>query len=184
MKNLLLMLLGILFIITACNVVSNPAGEVSNLVKNGSFEENGKGSLKYWFGPDSSLAKLVNDAPERGGQWSVAIPMHRLEPENFRLAQAVNLHSGTHILQFSFWAKKKGIAGGARLLRQTSDGKLIGEGGLVVKDTVWTQYTLLDTVQLQKGEKLYVDLSGGATELGSGTTSFDLVSLTEVGSSK
>ncbi len=188
-KMTLIIFISLLSVVFACSLVVNPAGEVNNLIKNGSFEENSKPTLKYWFGLDSSVAKLVKDAPERGGEWSVAIPLHRLEPLNFRLAQAVNLHSGTHILQFSFWGiwskTDKSLPGYANLIRKTKDGKLIDEGGLAVKDTTWTQYTLLDTVHLQEGEKLYVNLSGGAAELStSSTTSFDLVSLTETGSSK
>ncbi len=181
----LILLAGGLFLLFACNVVMNPAGEVSNLVKNGSFEENGAPSLKYWFGPDSSVAKFVKDAPERGGNWSIVLPVHALEPLRLRLAQKVNLQSGTHILQFSFWAKKHGMINGwAGLIRETQDGKLVDEGALVVKDTTWTQYTLLDTVQLQKGEKLYVNLTGGGAEVAYGETTYDLVSLTEVSKSK
>lgn len=177
-------LLSVLFLLFSCNVVVNPAGEVSNLVKNGSFEENGKPSLKYWFGADSSLAKFVKDTPERGGTWSVAVPAHHFGAFELRLAQTVKLQPGTHILQFSFWAKMKGIIALASLIRKTNDDKLVQECSVDIKDLGWHQYTLLDTVQLRSGETLYVNLSGGGTEIVAGETDFDLVSLTEVNKSK
>ncbi len=166
----------------ACNIVLNPAGEVNNLIKNGSFESNGKPSLKYWSGRDSSYATFSEDTPKEGGHWAVVLPVHSLEPLNLRLAQAAELHSGKHILKLSFWAKYQGLkSGSALLVRQTADRQLILEKEIAVKDTVWTQYALVDTVQLNTNEKLYVNLSGGASELAGGATMFDLISLTEAG---
>ncbi len=177
-------LLSIFFLFASCNVVLNPAGEVNNLIKNGSFEENGKPSLKNWFGEDSSNAKLVKDAPERGGSWSVALPTHWFGPIYLFLAQEVKLQSGMHILQFSFWAKNRRTHGTAELVVKTNDDKFIVEKYIVIRDSSWQQYTTLDTVQLQKGEKLYVNLSGGGSEVAGGETNFDLISLTEVSKNK
>ncbi len=165
----------------ACNVVLNPAGEVSNLVKNGSFETNGQPSLKYWMGKDSFSVQFSDNTPKNGGQWSVVLPSHCFEPLNLRLAQFVNLHSGKHILKLSFWAKGSNLPGRCALIRETSDKQLVLEKEIGIQDTNWVQYALLDTIQLNKGEKIYVNLSGGSSEVAGGYTLYDLVSLTEAG---
>ncbi len=162
----------------SCNVVTNPAGEVNNLVKNGSFEQNSHASLKYWMGIDSSKVKFVQDAPDDGGNWCASLPATQYEPSALHLAQEITLSPHRYVLLFSFWAKRQSVNGRASLFIKNSDGQLLESKGKSVTDSVWTHYSLIDTVQIQSGQKLFVNLFGGGTEVVGGHTCFDLISLT------
>ncbi len=169
--------LGILGGIIACNVVVNPAGEVDNLIKNPSFEKDGKPTLAGWQG---AKPEILKDAPKGGGAYCVSLEAEWVAPLHKTFFYPIAERPGRHVYLLTFYGKKHGIPGCAQLLVEQPDSTLRPEGCVTVSDTVWTHYATRDTVTLKEGEKLFVNLTGGGTEVAGGKTEFDLISLTRI----
>jgi hypothetical protein len=52
--------------------------------------------------------------------------------------------------------------------------------GLIVADSTWHHYSLLDTVTANAGDSLVITLSGGSSQLQTGTTYYDLCRLERI----
>jgi hypothetical protein len=169
--------LGILGSIIACNVVVNPAGEVDNLIKNPSFEKDGKATLSGWQGGEPEILK---DAPKDGGDYCVSLGAEWVAPLHKTFVYPITERPGRHVYLFTFYGKRHGVSGSAQLLVEQPDSTLRLECSVLVSDTIWTHYATRDTVTLKEGEKLFVNLMGGGTEVAGGKTEFDLISLTRI----
>lgn len=180
-KYLWIGIFALLFLMARCNLVVNPAGEVNNLIKNSSFEEDGKPSLTGWTVNEKIEVKLEKDTPKNGGHYSVSLPIESFAPVHKVLTYPIPEKPGKHVYLFSVFGKSSASRGEAMLLVQQADSTLREEGILRITDHDWTRYSMKDTIDLKKNEKLYVNLYGGGTELVAGWTNFDLVSLTKLG---
>lgn len=49
-----------------------------------------------------------------------------------------------------------------------------------IMDTIWTRYELLDTVEVDRPDSLFIFLGAGVTEVAGGWTSYDLCSFVEL----
>ncbi len=147
-----------------------------NLILNPSFEFNGEQSLKYWHVEDWPEIYFSNDTPPGGGNWSIFLHAQWAGPLPTSPSYYVPLSPGRHIVKFSFYGKSKTIPGAAYLILKT--GKTREEITLnMVTDSIWTEYTSIDTLDIQEGDSLFVLLHGGNTEVADGITYFDLVDL-------
>jgi hypothetical protein len=172
--------MGVLGSIIACNVVVNPAGEVDNLIKNPSFEKDGKATLAGWKGEKGLNPKILKDAPKDGGNYCVSLAAEWMAPSHKTFVYSIAEHPGRHVYLFAFYGKMHGIPGSAQLLVEQPDSTVRVECSVSVSDTVWTHYAVRDTVTLKDGEKLFVNLTGGRTEVAAGKSEFDLISLTRI----
>ncbi len=150
----------------------------ANLIKNSSFEENGDPSLSHWYIRESDSISFANDTPPGGGNWSICLPAVWYGPLPVSPAYFVPLTPGKHILELSFYGKFYIINGVAMFILKTDQTRDVS-AIQIVTDTVWTKYTLTDTVFIQEGDSLSIVLSGGGTENVGGFTCFDLVELFE-----
>lgn len=152
-------------------------GIFGNLIKNSSFEKNGNPSLSHWYVREGDSISFVNDTPPGGGDWSICLPAEWV-PQPESPAYFIPLRPGKHILELSFYGKFYGITGVALFLLKKEQAREVTALQLVT-DTIWTKYTLTDTVFINQGDSLSVLLSGGGTESVGGFTCFDLVELFE-----
>ena len=150
---------------------------VSNLLQNLSFESNGNPSLQGWWFMDSSDVQFMHDTPPGGGSWSIKLEAVWGPPAFVRSTVASPL--GTHRYKFSTWAKAIGVGGSAFFMVKTPD-TLITRRSIMIADTAWTSYSVLDTLTTDVGDSLLVVLSGGFSHLLAGQTFYDLCSLEEL----
>ncbi len=155
-----------------------PHGTSANLIKNSSFEENGNPSLSYWYVQEDDSISFSNDTPPGGGNWSICLPAEWFGPLPDSPAYFVPLPPGKHILELSFYGKFYIINGVAMFILKTDQTRDV-TAAQIVTDTVWTKYTLRDTLVINEGDSLSVVISGGGTENVGGFTCFDRVELFE-----
>lgn len=181
-----LLAIGIVFLWSSCNQVTDPddapSTEISNMIPNGSFEEHGNPSLTGWDGrwmPDSSLFEFFSfsdQVPQDGGSWSLSI---RPEFEELWVTTTIPAPLPS-AYRLTLWARTRCIfttaglyVGGSQLLKGRS---------VEIKDSVWTKYTIdLDSTRViwvpDSGRQAMIKLDAGIS-ISSGTTAeFDLVRL-------
>lgn len=179
--NFSISLVLVIIIITGCknsSTVTPPAGD-NNLIPNPSFEINGSPSLQGWgwsFKTDTSAYNFSGDVPPNGGKYSVVL-IPNWGPA-ITLSSTVSATTGTHIYEFSVWAKRIGVSGGMVFSWKKQD-SLIRKKSLTLFDTVWTNYKLIDTLNSTAGDSIVVSINGGFSQLQTGQTFFDLCKLTE-----
>ncbi len=156
--------------------IENGEESSGNLLLNPSFESNGAPSLEHWSVQDTSRVRFSPDVPPGGGSYSVAIAVDWAPPAFVRTAVAAP--AGAHRYRLSWWGKSEQIAGAAYLGIQKPDTLILfyPHGGLTI-DSTWTEYSLLDTIATETGDKLVITLSGGISQWSGGKTYYDLCSL-------
>jgi hypothetical protein len=180
MNNMLIAALVTGTIMTGCSGDSIVDGDNSgNLLLNSSFEQGGVFSLAGWQVFDTSAVKSSSDVPSNGGSYSVSIDAV-WGLQGF-IRTAVPAVPGTAIYQFSSWAKAVGSAGMGKMdlgLKQADSTHALK--GLTVADSIWHHYSLIDTVTANAGDSLVITLSGGFSQLETGTTYYDLCRLERI----
>jgi hypothetical protein len=178
MKNRIILSL-IIFILSAlffyqCNEDSITSPEIGeNLITNPSFEENGNASLAGWIIAGDTLNQFTNEVPSGGGNWAVTINSVWISPLVNGIYTTVKLSPGTHIYRFTVFAKYQKVKGNSNLLIVNRDTTIIRRSIQIV-DTLWKQYSLIDTITAGGSDSLRVVLSGGSSQLLLGKTFFDL----------
>ncbi len=163
----------------SCNdLFTNPQSGGNNLLKNPSFEMNGKPSLKYWSFRDTSNLHLVqfsNDMPTKDGTNSVILNTTQPYPLSWcSICQSIPLSNGKHVYKFSCWAKNEGISGNVYIFFKNKNiDEIKYDKQIEIKDTIWTNYSILDTINAGKTDSAIVVLSGGSSELLPGKTYFN-----------
>lgn len=178
MKNRLIissiiLILAILFFFQ-CEDDSITSPEIEqNLIENPSFEEDGNASLKGWIIAGDTLNQFTNDTPPNGGNWAVTINSVWISPLINGIYTTVKLSPGTHIYRFTVWAKYQEVTGSTNLLILKPDTTIIRRSIQII-DTLWKQYSLIDTISADGSDSLRVILSGGGSQLLLGKSFFDL----------
>ena len=170
-----------LLVSSGCNTNGSPLVGLqgANLIANASFEKNGQPTLEGWFVRDSSAVQFAKDAPPGGGIWSLLLHAQMPAPLPFSPSMYIPLRSGRHVLSLAFWGKSQSVHGGVVLAvkRGTRWERAIFHPAM---DTTWSHYTLQDTLTLEPGDSLFVQLFGGGSEVLPGRTYLDLVELVEI----
>ena len=158
------------------NIATLENTDMGNLIRNSSFEENGQPSLKFWNVQDTSKINFSKDVPPGGGHWSVYLHSEWYGPLPETPSCFIPLSSGTHILKFSIYGKSKTFFGSALLiLKKGNVRKIVDQNSIT--DSIWTKYSIVDTLNISEGDSLFVLLYGGGTEIVDGITYFDLAEL-------
>jgi hypothetical protein len=154
--------------------------EDHELIANGSFEHHGNPSLDGWHQSysDTNFVLFSTDTPLNGGHYSVSLLNNWGTPE---LQSFVAAPKGIYRYHLSVWSKSLppvgwvGAMGVIRIDHQTTD-SLIHWKLLFFSDSLWTQYTLLDTINCDQGDTLIISISPGSGQWNWGRTLFDNVS--------
>lgn len=154
--------------------------EHEELIVNGSFEQGGNPSLDGWHQSysDPNFVLFSTDAAPNGGLYSVSLLNDWGAPE---LQSFVAAPKGTYRYHLSAWSKclppvgYVGAMGAIRIDHQTTD-SLIYRKWLFFSDSLWIQYTLLDTINCDQGDTLIISISPGRGQFNYGRTLFDKVS--------
>ena len=159
-------------IIAGCK---NSTAPEDMLVLSDSFEVNHVGSYTGWH-IDPTLTDFSDDAPDGGGSWSLSLTpgntsegyaIKYLEPEN-----------GDGIYRMSIWVKRYGSAGNYASIKF---GKMEVDSTLTLKeeipdpDSSWRNIIITDTLTFETGDRIYIKLSAGTSEVETWQSLFDLV---------
>ena len=180
-KGRLILTVGILVLVINCSESIVESEVDRNLLPNGSFELNNKPSLDGWRLGNQQLAELVNQAAPNGGNWALQLTSDWAPTTGFVYTPVTNVNSGD-IVRLSAYVCGTGGFGGKGIIRLVF-GQNIYAGNskdASSSDTVWTQISVTDTVNLTMNDTLWVILSSPITEIVPYQQLFDLVKLEKV----
>lgn len=164
-----------------CNssLIEPPAN--NNLLTNGSFEINNTPTLNGWQFGNKQLAKLVNEAPPGGGNWSLQLTSDWAPTTGYVYTKVSNVKSGD-IVRLSAYVRVYGKFGGRGIIG-LSVGSKIFSGHIksaFSSDTLWNRISITDTLNLTSNDTLRVFLSAPITEIIPFQQLFDLVKLEKI----
>ncbi|MCW5896599.1 MAG: hypothetical protein KIT50_13470 [Bacteroidetes bacterium] len=156
-----------------------PTPIVTNLLSNPSFENGGQPSSSGWLGFANPMATFSTDVPPGGGSYSASIPS--TWPAGLvRLQASIPAREGTHIYRFGMWAKYAGPVRGEAHFSVLRAGAITLRKTITITDTVWSEYSTLDTVVSVLGDTLLLRLFGGGDPVSIGDSYFDLCAVERV----
>lgn len=175
--------ISILTMLASCkdNIIT-PRPAPVNLIQNSSFEINGARTFQSWWRHDTLSARIIQDAPPGGGQWSLLI-VPGWYPQQFVAVTFVSGQSGTGVYELTL-AMKTTLVGDvmkpkARLGRYTGD-HWTNYKTVTTTSKSWTTVSVVDTMTLEPKDTIGVQLSGGGGAVVWGDTRFDLIELKRI----
>lgn len=155
---------------------SVPAG--SNLVPNGSFEQNGEATLATWEVSNPALASLVPQAAPGGGGWSLRLQGDQA-PGTSQVRFAVPGLQNGDVVRLSAYVQASGAGGGGLVgIEITAANGQVRQKAFASGDAPqWTQVEVTFTIASQPGDRVSVVLKAPPTELAARAGLFDLVTL-------
>ncbi len=151
-------------------------GNENNLILNPSFEENGNASLAWWIIAGDTINQFTTDIPPNGGNWAITINSVWISPLTNGIYTTVKLSPGIHIYHFSVWAKYQKVTGSTNMLIVKPDTTIVLRS-IQITDTLWKQYSVIDTIAADDSDSLRIILSGGGSQILFGKSYFDLCTL-------
>ncbi len=154
---------------------TSPSQADENLLTNSTFELTGSPSLYSWVVSDSSNVRFSTDTPFDGSGRTIALDAQWFAPwPNGSIYQIVVQPTGTHRYRLSIFGKSSGVAGfvEVNLARPSNNGSIL-RMSLQISDTIWTFYSLTDTITMHVSDSLFITISGGGTEILRGTSYFN-----------
>jgi len=160
-------ILSLIIVFNSCNSsLTGPAltSDQINLLKNPSFELNGKPTLEGW---ETTIASpgFSNDTPNKLSNWSVYIrtfnPFSLSTIPLTELYQKVKLQSGAYIYTFSCWVKMDSAENGrADLIEYKSDNSRKMKS-VKISNAFWANYSVTDTISSNAIDSVQVNIFGG-----------------------
>ncbi|GAB4337097.1 MAG: hypothetical protein Kow0037_19400 [Calditrichia bacterium] len=148
---------------------------------NVSFEKDHTPTLAGWRFGNPQLAKLVNDAPPKGGNWSLQLTADWAPTSGFVYRPITNVKSGDIVRLSAFVRATKKFGGkGIIMLNVGPNYYTNNSKSSFSSDTVWNQIFVIDTLKLEPGDTLWVILSATNTEIVPFQQLFDLVQLEKI----
>ncbi|MEO8399247.1 MAG: carbohydrate binding domain-containing protein [Ignavibacteriaceae bacterium] len=147
-----------------------------NLLANGSFEINNIPTLNGWRFGNEQLAKLINEAPAIGGNWSLQLTSDWAPTTGYVYTPVVNLKSGD-IVELSAYVRATSQFGGEGIIYLSYNNHRKSASS---NDTVWNKISIIDTLSLAPNDTLWVTLSAPITEIVPFKQLFDLVKLKKI----
>ncbi len=170
----MILFLTALIALSCKEAVTTPTPDL-NLLSNSSFELNGTPTLQGWTVLDTSAVHFSTDVPHGGSRHSIVFKAQWFAPwPNNSVFVGLAAQSGMHRYRLSYWGKKIGASGGVFVyLNRPTAGNSMLRVSLPVVDTLWTLYSHIDTIATTASDSLFINISGGGTEVITGTTYFN-----------
>jgi hypothetical protein len=157
-----------------------PADPPPNMLVNGSFERFCCPGFFGWSIGNRALTSSTEDTPENGGCWSARLTAD-WAPTTAILRQRVEGVVDGDVLRLSAQVRAADSEGGGRIGLVVGDRPWMGEGKWAsTSDTLWTELSLVDTLSLEAGDSVWVELSSFHTEIVPRVGLFDSVVLERV----
>ena len=138
-----------------------------DLLTNSSFGTNGMFSLQGWTKSVDSLVASSTDIPTGVATYSVQITPG-VYPQEGAVYQTIPALAGTHIYQFSVWAKIQNAEGEVyiNVLHYSPPTLPVRIIGPEVFSTVWQQYIAVDTISANSGDSIRIGLEADTNATG------------------
>jgi hypothetical protein len=159
-------------IIAGCKNSTDPE---DMLVLSDSFEVNHVGSYSGWH-IDPARADFSDDAPDGGGSWSLS-----LTPGNTSEGYAIKYLEPNHgdgIYRMSIWVKRYGTGtnyASVKFGKMEADSTLTLKEEIPAPDSACRNVIITDTLAFESGDRIYIKLSAGTSEVDTWQSLFDLV---------
>ena len=164
------------------NDSTGPTTDPSNLLSNPSFESNDHPSYTSWHFNYPADTTVSDDIPALGGSWSLKM-IPDWNPAPWARTYLTGL-SGRRVFLLTVWVKTINLAEPARVACGIlqPDRTLRDEKYVNVSGTEWSQYSILDTLDLVEADTVVVELSPGEDQTPQidAQALFDLVRLQRV----
>lgn len=153
----------------------------NNLLPNGSFEINNIPTLNGWRFGNKQLAKLVNEAPAGGGNWSLELTSDWAPTTGYVYTPVLNVKSGD-IVRLSAYVRAYGKFGGRGIIGLSVSPNFSPNysKSAYSSDSIWNRISVIDTLILTPSDTLWVFLSAPITEIVPFQQLFDLVKLEKI----
>lgn len=157
----------------SCSKEENPVTPPpeSNILLNSSFEKNGLPDDDGWTISVRPLGEITNQAPPNGGTFCL-----KLEASNpgGMATKTIPVMMDKQVYKFSFWAKtnEPSSVSSFELIR---NGQVENHTELSITDTLWTEYSIVDTFQVVNNDSLRITFQERFTPLLMLESYFDLV---------
>ncbi len=160
-SHLALIILGVLqFIPIACTMNSSSPNKSGNLVSNPDFESNGSPSLAGWKVNDTGWVQIVSNAPSGSKLLSLWLEPSFGPAAGGTATTYITGQSGNGVYNFSCWERNfANWYWGYVLIEQVRNGQVISSRNLNTNDTLWTMFTLADTLDMQASDTLLISLN-------------------------
>ncbi len=174
----LVFLIVLMLITLSCSKKENPVNPPSdsNVILNSSFEKNGVPDNDGWTISARPLGEITTDAPPGGETYCL-----KLEASNPGGMATIKVPVVTNkqVYNFIFWAKTNQPSSSAffDLIR---NGQIQNSEELNIMDTTWTEYSLVDTLQVMSGDSIRITFSERLSPLQFFESYFDLVKVETV----
>jgi hypothetical protein len=157
-------------------------GTSTNLILNGSFESGGVPSLEGWQAGNPALATLVAPGSPGGGDWGLRLDAD-WAPTLGYVTQAVHGIQSGDIVELRAEVKAMGLDGGGAIRIVVGQDFWQGRVRSVATDSEeWTTLSVVDTLEIEEGDSVWVQLTSFHTEVVTRVGLFDAVSMTVLGS--
>ena len=167
-----------LFVGMTCKDSSVQPEVDNNLLANGSFESDHTPTLQGWRLGNPRLAQLINEAPPKGGSWSLKLTSDWAPTTGFVYISVANVSSGD-IVTLSAFVRGTCKFGGRGIIELAVGPAMYTQHkkSASSSDTVWNQISVTDTIALAPNDTVWVVLSSPITEMVPFQQMFDLVKL-------
>jgi hypothetical protein len=157
------------FLLAACSNSTTPNGSTETiLLNNSTFDSSGNPALYGWTYGQSDMDSIPRferyAPPGSSATWSVALSPGWVPTTTNVYRDFTGLSSGVYKL--SLWAKIfHGTGAGSFLIEQSDSSHWKIIDGAPVMDSIWYEFTLLDTLTLRSSDTVRINLTGGTTEV-------------------
>ena len=180
-RNSFVLLVAFAIILIGCN--KSPVGPTddTNLLLNESFETNHIPTLVGWRFGDPQLAQLVNDAPPGGGNWSLQLTAADMPTLGFIYQPVTDVGSGDIVRLTAFVRVTTEFGGeGFIALSVGTNHYANNSKSSFSSATVWNQISVIDTLELEPDDTLWVILASSSAGIMPCQHVFDIVQLEKI----
>ena len=149
----------------------------SVILVNSSFELGSAATYSGWSVNDVQRAGFSSDTPPDGGNWAAALITAPLTPVYIQTVAPTT--PGTRVYKVTLWGKKTVIDGSVSVLLKRDSGSETSST-FSISQIGWYRYTLLDTLSALPGDSIVVRLSGGRSDVPTGSVLYDLFLLEQL----
>jgi len=169
-----------LFFITTCQEEETPITSPGNgnMLVNTSFERGDSTSADGWIISKEPLGGFVRDTPPEGGNFS--LQLEASTPLGGTATITVPVLPNRQLYRLSFWAKADANSEATAVLDFISPATTPVSDTLNIRDSIWTEYSLIDSFQVSEGDSLRITFNAGISELILFNSYFDLCKLQAV----
>lgn len=163
----------------SCNSKGTEAVDEPNLLSNGSFEVDGKPTFSGWTPGDSILVAVVAQPAPHSGLYSLQLTADWAPTLGYVRATIPELQDGD-IVRLGAYVRALDSDGGGSISVNAGDAAALIPSHRKLEyttSTSWTYLTVTDTLSVDPGDSVWVELSSPATEIVPRVGLFDQVTL-------